>query len=384
MLEAMIDQAAVRRAVVCVWICLFAGACGDDDGNQVRPTSTPTETAVPLPTDTRVPPSTPTRTAAPTAPPTATATSTAVPSDTATPSSTPTSSATATATESSVALQGSCPDGFEPQVGENHGFPSDGVERWFHVLPPNDVATPRPLFVSLTGTVQSELGFAAQSGLDQLPADGWIVAAPVRTCSQNQTNCAQIGTDGRLWEPWFDAPLQGGPSDDEGPDVRFVESMVRCIATRWPVDANRIYIGGISAGGSFTNRSMTFNSDFFAGGVASSGNWYGGLAAPKSPREMDRSLVIVIWGGPDDVWPADNPIANYDPETRNASIYYAAQPNVVTVSCTGSHGHIWPADMTAWLAETLLAHPKGSDSGAFGLTDPPPGFGCVLGEYTDH
>ena len=255
-------------------------------------------------------------------------------------------------------MQGSCPAGFEPQAGENRGFPSDGVERWFHVLLPDDVATPRPLFVSLTGTVQSELGFAAQSRLDQLPDDGWIVAAPVRTCSQNGTNCAQIGTDGRLWEPWFDAPRQGGPSDDEGPDVRFVESMVRCIATRWPVDANRIYIGGISAGGSFTNRSMTFNSDFFAGGVASSGNWYGGLAAPKSPLEMDRSLVIVIWGGPDDVWPADNPIANYDPETKNASIYYAAQPNVVTVSCTGSHGHIWPTDMTAWLAETLLSHPK--------------------------
>lgn len=194
-----------------------------------------------------------------------------------------------------TALEGSCPDGFAVQAGENTGFASDGTSRIFHVLPPEgDAAGPRPLFVSLTGTVQRELDFAAQSGLDQLPGDGWIVAAPVRTCSQNGTNCAQIGTDGRIWEPWYDGTL-GGASDDEGPDVRFVESMVRCIATEWSVDADRIYVGGISAGGSFTNRSMTFNSDLFAGGVASSGNWYGGLAAPASPRRMDRSIVVVIW-----------------------------------------------------------------------------------------
>jgi hypothetical protein len=40
--------------------------------------------------------------------------------------------------------------------------------------------------------------------------------------------------------------------------------------------------------------------------------------------------------------------------------------------------------MTQWLAETLLAHPKGTDPAEFRLTPPPSGFGCVLGEYTDH
>ena len=73
-------------------------------------------------------------------------------------------------------LSGSCPAGFAPAVGENRGFSSDGVDRVFHVMTPSDVGTPRPLFVSLTGTVQPELDFAAQSGLDQLPASGWIVA----------------------------------------------------------------------------------------------------------------------------------------------------------------------------------------------------------------
>jgi dienelactone hydrolase len=281
-------------------------------------------------------------------------------------------------------LEGSCPAGFTPEPGFNDGFPADGVARQFHVLlPGEETDTPRPLFVSLTGTVQEELAFAAQSELDRLPEDGWIVAAPVRTCSQNRTNCAQIGSDGRIWEPWYDGTI-AGPSDDEGPDVRFVHAMVRCIAERWPVDARRIYVGGISAGGSFTNRLVTFDSELFAGGVPASGNWYGGLAAPRSPVVMDSSIAIVVWGGPNDVWPPGNPIANYDPETRLAARYYAAQPNVVTVSCSGSHGHIWPAAMTSWIIETLLSHPKGSDPADFVLTEPPAGFRCVVGAYTDH
>jgi hypothetical protein len=40
--------------------------------------------------------------------------------------------------------------------------------------------------------------------------------------------------------------------------------------------------------------------------------------------------------------------------------------------------------MTPWLAETLLSHPKGTAPAAFELTEPPSGFSCVLGEYTDH
>lgn len=282
-----------------------------------------------------------------------------------------------------ITLEGSCPAGFAPQAGENTGFPSDGRERTFHVLLPDDLSQPRPLFVSLTGTVQKELDFARQSGLDRLPAEGWIVAAPVRTCSQNGTNCSQVGSDGRIWEPWYDGSVVGS-REDEGPDVRFVDAMVRCIAERWPVDARRVYVGGISAGGSFTNRSLTYDSGLFAGGVVASGNWYEGYAAPSPPRRMDPSIAIVIWGGPSDVWPPSAPIADYDPETRLAALYYAAQPDVLTVSCSGSHGHIWPTAMTPWLVETLLAHPKGSDPADFRLTEPPAGFGCVLGPYQDH
>ncbi|MDD9944143.1 MAG: hypothetical protein OXU20_24075 [Myxococcales bacterium] len=277
-----------------------------------------------------------------------------------------------------AALEGSCPDGFMPTEGMNTGFPSGGKMRDFHAWAAEQGEGPRPMFVSLTGTVQEEVGFARQAGLRQLTADGWIVVGPVRSCSQEGRNCSTTGSDGRVWEPWYDGTFGGG--DDAGPDVAFVEEMVRCVASVWPVAADRIYTGGISAGGSFTNRNMTFNSDFFAGGVAASGNWTYGVP-PRSPMPMDSSIVVIIWGGPSDMWPGSPPYAG---ETKAAAEYYAAQSNVVTVACSGTHGHRWPAAMTPWLVETLLSHPKGSDPSSFMLTDPPAGYTCVLGPYTDH
>jgi hypothetical protein len=277
----------------------------------------------------------------------------------------------------SGALAGMCPDGFTPKEGSNDFPTRDGMRR-FHVSKAALGEGPRPLFVALTGTVQEELAFVAQSGLGTLPASGWIVVSPVRSCSQQARNCSTVGSDGRVWEPWFDGTAPR--SDQAGPDVEFVEAMVRCVAMGWPVAADKIYLGGVSAGGSFTNRNMTFNSKLFAGGVPASGNWTYGVP-PATTMTMDSSIVIILWGGPSDTWPGSPP---YAAETKAAAEYYAAQSAVVTVSCSGTYGHQWPAAMTPWLAETLLSHPKGTAPTAFMLKPPPAGFTCVVGPYTDH
>jgi len=282
-----------------------------------------------------------------------------------------------TAPAPSGALAGSCPDGFTPKAGSND-FPIGDEVRKFHVTAPPMGEGPRPLFVALTGTVQEELAFAMQSGLALLPASGWIVVSPVRSCSQEARNCSTSGSDGRVWEPWYDGTAP--PSDEAGPDVEFVEAMVRCVASAWPVAADKIYLGGVSAGGSFTHRNMTFNSRLFAGGVPASGNWTYGVP-PATPMMMDSSIAIILWGGPSDTWPGSPPYAG---ETKAAAEYYAKQSNVVTVACSGMHGHQWPAAITPWVAETLLSHPKGTAPSAFVLKPPPTGFTCVVGAYTDH
>jgi len=304
------------------------------------------------------------------------------------------------------AMVGTCPYRFIPEQGDNRDFISGAVKRRFHLLLPDDLSTPRPLFVSLTGTVQAELDFTRQSGLDQLTEDGWIVLTPYRRCSSEGRSCNPYGqtgrpattTDGRTWEPWHENTRY--PSDDEGPDVTFIREAVQCAASRWPIARDAIFVGGISAGGSMSNRIMTYNSDFFAGAIPASGNW--GLGrVPKTPIPMEEAIVLLMWGGVTDIWPLKNPIANYAPDTKNAGEFFAAQDQVVTVSCTGPQGHAWPANnhfrppfsaatlniqnqFTLWAASTLLSHPKGSDPASFTLTPPPPGFSCVVGAYNDH
>src|SRR5690606_18921398 len=154
-------------------------------------------------------------------------------------------------------------------------------QRSFYAMEATSGEGPRPVFVALTGTAQLETDFLQQSYIDQLPASGFHVVAPVRICATDGSNnaCA-AGTvstaDGRTWEPWFDGVADGNVDQyqDEGTDVRFIEAAVKCVATEFDIDQSRIFVGGISAGGTLTNRALTFNSDFFAGGIPASGEWY--------------------------------------------------------------------------------------------------------------
>jgi predicted esterase len=305
-----------------------------------------------------------------------------------------------------VPWEPACPDGFTPQMGMNSGFPSDGAMRQFQISLPSDMSSARPVFLALTGTEQQETGFLSQSGLNSLTQSGWIVIVPFRSCSTNRTNCNGLGEelsgDGRTWEPWFDGSVEAEFAQDEGPDVRFFEAAVKCAATEWEIDQKRIYLGGISAGGTITNRNMTFNSGFYAGGVNASGMWFPvagdwspppagtqvdpleGWCCPRPLHTMDSSIVISIYGGSSDRWSNGTTSADYGTETKVASQYYASQSKVVHVGCSGNHGHSWPSSATNWLVTTVLSHPKGTDPAAFTLPTPPSGLNCVIGEYTDH
>src|SRR5690349_14525331 len=55
----------------------------------------------------------------------------------------------------SSASMWSCPEGFEPKEGLNTNFPSDGMMRSFVVVPAKNTTGPAPVWVPLTGTVES-------------------------------------------------------------------------------------------------------------------------------------------------------------------------------------------------------------------------------------
>jgi hypothetical protein len=311
-------------------------------------------------------------------------------------------------------LEGMCPAGFaKPQMGENVDFPHNDVMRQFLVFLPEDMSTPRPVFVALTGTVESTEGFTVtNSGLSELTQKGWVVLAPVRACSTDAADASQscngTGSNGWGWRPWNEGSSSPMWRQEVGPDGRFLESMVQCAATEWQLDKTRLFVGGISSGGTFANRVLTFKDDFWAGGIPASGEWYieggsglsgdgtmmndpkaipNGRCCPNPLKEtLEPMIVISLWGGPNDMWMG---LSNYRPTTQASSNYFSSKPSVVHVACSGTHGHFWPRMETGrafntWAADLLYSHPKGTDPAKFMLTESPPEFMCALGRYTDH
>ena len=165
-----------------------------------------------------------------------------------------------------------------------------------------------------------------------------------------------------------------------------------------------------------TNRALTFRSDFWAGGMPISGEWYVSRddgsalsfddarlavkAAPEAihqgrvgpfplPSKLGPMIAIVVWGGEDDLWYCGSVLcADYRPSTQAASVYYASFKDVVDVSCTVHDGHQWPQVSTdafnLWALTTLASFPKGSQAAQFRLLQPPEGYTCKLGPFTDH
>lgn len=328
-------------------------------------------------------------------------------------------------------IEWACPAGFEVKEGLNTGFMHKGLERAFVVHPPQNTAGLAPVWVPLTGTVESTNAnlTVPRSGANALLAEhGFMVIGPVRACANQDPdfgatpeNCNRAGSDGWNWDPWFEgraASVEGDKwRDDAGPDASFFQAMVQCVGTQWDLDSRRLYLGGISSGGTMTNRALAFKSDFWAGGLSISGEWYvtqddgtalsfadsrqavidqptkihQGRVGPYPLKEaLDPLVVITVWGGERDIWYCGSGdsrflCADYRPSTQAGSNYFSSLDNVVHVSCKADHGHMWPQVNTQafnlWALTTLASHPKGSDPEMFELTDPPEGYACELGPF---
>ena len=178
------------------------------------------------------------------------------------------------------------PESYVVKAGLNTDFPHAGEKRAFMVYPAEGASGPAPVFVPLTGSVESTMDnlTVARSGATSLMAkQGFLVIGPVRACAkqdrQPQGRRLQRPRPRRLeLEPLARRPRGGRRGrrfkTDEGPDSTFLIAAVKCAAKSFPVDARRVYLGGISSGGTMTNRALTFRSDFWAGGLPISGEWY--------------------------------------------------------------------------------------------------------------
>jgi poly(3-hydroxybutyrate) depolymerase len=257
-----------------------------------------------------------------------------------------------------------CPPDYQQslEAGHHAHFQSAGQNRSFDVvLPPASFAGPRPLIFAFHGTGLSGGAVISGYGLQEWADDGFIVVAP-------DTNA-----NGRIWPVW-DGARYPSAAPAPNPDLMLFDDLIGCVAAHHEVDANRIYVTGQSAGGEMTNYVLGQRSKLLAGGVPESAAF--DLTQPVPASAIDPMIVIVAWGGDNDIYTGSAGTASvsnieYAEQSALASRYWETRPGGQQIHCKGNNlGHVWLPGMGAWMRAVLLAHPKGA-ADSKGWTMPP-------------
>lgn len=137
---------------------------------------------------------------------------------------------------------------------------------------------PMPLIVMLHGCTQTPDDFAAGTRINA-PAEeqGCLIAYPAQARGANASLC---------WN-WFNASDQRR----EGVEPSIISGIVREIQGGYAVDARRIYIGGLSAGGAMAAIMAATHADVFAAACVHSGLPVG------AAHDMASALAAMRSGG---------------------------------------------------------------------------------------
>ena len=250
-----------------------------------------------------------------------------------------------------------CPAGFQqsaPKAGLNADFLVEGQKRKFYLFMPDAAkfSGPRPLMVYFHGTGGSalEITTGRKHWAETLVKRGFIVAGP-----QGENN-------GSMWPEW-DAMRASDDKTRKNKDVAFFDTLVDCLAGHLQLDADRLYVSGLSAGGIMSNRVLRERSKLLAGGVVGSGVLE--FTEPVSGAALSPLAVMVTWGGDNDEYSGSSggkQVAkiNFAQQAALASKLYEENKGGDQVHCKGDNlGHRWLSDIDELMADYLVAHPLG-------------------------
>lgn len=140
---------------------------------------------------------------------------------------------------------------------------------------PADLPAQAPLVVVLHGCTQSAADYDRGSGWSQL-ADKHRFA--LLFPEQQRANNAHLCFN------WFEP----GDSVRDGGEPQSIRQMVETLVTRHGLDAQRVYVTGLSAGGAMTSTLLATHPDLFAGGAVIAGLPYGCANSAREAFERMR------------------------------------------------------------------------------------------------
>jgi poly(hydroxyalkanoate) depolymerase family esterase len=184
---------------------------------------------------------------------------------------------------------------------EQRNFSNAAGARAYKLYVPSRLASdPLPLLVMLHGCTQSPDDFAAGTRMNQIAEEQkFLVAYPAQTSSANMGKC---------WN-WFNS---GDQRRDQG-EPSLIAGITREIIENFPVEPERVYIAGLSAGGAAAANMGSLYPDLYAAIGVHSGLACGsasdmpsaftamkqGATAPKSPSGGKAVPAIVFHGDRD-------------------------------------------------------------------------------------
>jgi predicted esterase len=253
---------------------------------------------------------------------------------------------------STLALAADCPAGF-PRIEEgwNRSLPAAGQKRDVYAIFPPGQAEPSPVFFAWNGTSEDGGSFARRAQLQDFADRGMIVLAP------------SSKGNGTIWPVW-DALREKGHENDPNPDLILFDTRLACISAQRLVDADRIYAGGHSAGGIFTNHLLQRRSELLAGVIVASGIY--SQTSPSPAVDLAPTTVLLTWGGANDRWSGRAGAAavkdiTFASEGSLAGAAYARMPGVQVITCVGEDlGHAWLDDANHWMIDHLYGRPRGA------------------------
>jgi predicted esterase len=120
-------------------------------------------------------------------------------------------------------------------------------------------------------------------------------------------------------------------------EMRFFDDMLACVSQELAADKNCVSSMGISAGALMTAQLASRRSDRLASFVSISGG-VGGLAREWTPSAR-KLPALVMWGGPEDMYPDNIPLEHFDEASLELE---AGLTGHLVMECVHNCGHDLP------------------------------------------